>query len=120
MNEKVYLKNYKQIQKQVTDFNKTTSNGPFEVDNENITVQEKGKPFGKDYVEVEVTRGDILLHLNGFIEHGSKEYETVGVRVVKIIGENFESVYPSTDIKVNAAEGTVEKLKEALLIADKI
>ena len=116
MNEKTYLNNYQQILNEVTKFNKVASKGPFEVDKESITVQEKVK----DYFEVEITRGDIVLHINGFIKHGSKEYETVGIRVVKINGESFESVYPSTDIKVNAAEGTEERLKEALIIADKI
>ena len=120
MSEKAYLKNYQQILHEVTDFNKIVSKGPFEVDKENITLQEKGKPTGKDYVEVEVTRENIVVHINGFIKHDSKEYETVGIRVVKILGEDFESVYPSTDIKAGAAEGTSEKLKEALMIADKI
>lgn len=120
MSEKAYLKNYQQILNEVTTFNKITNKGPFEVDDENITVQEKNKPLGKDYVEVEVTRGDILLHINGFIKHGSREYESVGLRVAKIAGGNFESVYPSTDMKSSAAEGTKEKLKEALMIADTI
>ena len=120
MNEKSYLKNYQEILNEVTDFNKIASKGPFDVNDESITVQEKNNPLGKDYFEVEVTRGNILLHINGLIKHGSKEYETVGIRVAKIDGENFESVYPSTNIKAGAAEGTEEKLKEALIIADKI
>jgi len=116
MSEKAYLNNYQQILNEVTEFNKITSKEPFEVDKENITKQEKVK----DYFEVEVTRGDIVLHINGFIKHGSNKYETVGIRIVKINGENFESVYPSTNIKIDAAEGTEENLKEALTIANKI
>jgi len=120
MTGKDYLKNYQVILHEVKEFNKIASKGPFEVDKENVTVQEKDKPSGKDYIEVEVTRGNIVLHINGFIKHGSKEYETVGIRVIKIIGENFESVYPTTDIKTAAAEGTTEKLREALILADKL
>ena len=116
MSEKAYLKNYQQIKNQVTDFNKIASKGPFEVANESITSQPKDT---KDYFEVETTRGDILLHISGFIQHGSKEYETAGIRVAKIQGDDFESIYPSTDMKVGAAEGTEEKLKEALTVADK-
>ena len=118
MSEKVYLKNYQQIVNKVTEFNKVASKGPFKVNDESITVQEKS--FGKDYIEVEVTRGDVVLHINGFIKHGSKEYETVGIRVIKIVGDTFESSYPSTNIKESAAEGTGEKLKDALMMADKI
>lgn len=120
MSEVAYLKNYRQILDAVTDFNKISSNGPFEVDDESITIQDKDKPSGKDYVEVAITRGDILLHLNGFIKHGSEEYETVGIRVAKIVGAKFESFYPSTDMKSKAADGTEQKLREALLVADKI
>jgi hypothetical protein len=118
MSEKTYLKNYQEILNEVTDFNKIASKGPFEVSDENITIQEKANPLGKDYFEVEVTRGDMLLHINGFIKHGSEQYETVGIRVAKIVGEDFESVYPSNNIKLGAAEGTEEKLNEALTIAD--
>ena len=120
MSEKAYLKNYQQILNEVTDFNKIAGKGPFEVNNESITTQEEAKAAGKDYFEVEVTRGNILLHINGFIKQGSKEYETVGIRVAKISKDNFESVYPSTNIKAGPAEGTQEKLKEALMIADKV
>jgi hypothetical protein len=120
MSEIAYLKNYRQILDVVTNFNKVASNGPFEVDDESITEQDNNKPSGKDYVEVVITRGDILLHTNGFIKHGGEEYETVGIRVAKIVGGKFKSVFPSTDMKSKAAEGTEEKLREALLIADKI
>lgn len=120
MSEITYLKNYRQILNVVTDFNKIATKGPFEVDDESITLQEKDKPTGKDYVEVVITRGDTLLHTNGFIKHGDKDYETVGIRVAKIVGGKFESVYPSPDMKSKAADGTEEKLREALMIADKI
>ena len=119
MTEKDYIKNYAQILNEVTDFNKIASKGPFKVNNESITEQKEAKALGKDYFEVEVTRGDMLLHINGFIKHDSKQYETVGIRVAKIDKENFELVYPSTDIKAGAAEGTEEKLKEALGVADR-
>ena len=120
MIEKAYLENYQQIVNEVTDFNKTSSKKPFEVNNESVTVQEEAKALGKDYFEVEVTKENILLHINGFIKHGSEKYETVGIRVAKIVGESFQLVYPSTDMKSGAAEGTEEKLKEALIVADKI
>lgn len=121
MSKKVYLKNYKQILNVVTDFNKITSKGYFEVETQSsTTIKEKVESFGKNYFEVEITRENIILHVNGFINLASKEYESVGIRVAKRVGEYFESVYPSTDIKICASEGTVEKLKEALIIADKI
>lgn len=119
MSEIAYIKNYRQILDVVTDFNKISTKGAFEVDDESITVQDKDKASGKDYVEVVITRGAILIHLNGFVKHGGDEYETVGIRVAKIVGGKFESIYPSTDMKSKAADGTEEKLREALMIADK-